>query len=66
MTEIYKFIDVIKSLLVCACLCATLCATCRQEQVAERYDAQISVLKNVNADMQEAVYHDQAQNADQY
>lgn len=58
MTEIYKFIDVVKSLLVCACLCATLCATCRQEQTDERMSAQIEALKAVSVEMQECAIRD--------
>ena len=58
MTELYKFIDVVKSLLVCACLCATLCATCRQEQTDERMNAQIEALKAVSVEMQECAIRD--------
>lgn len=56
MTETYKFIDVIKSLLVCACLCATLCSQCRQEQNNDVMTAQINALRAVSQEMTEAVY----------
>lgn len=53
MNEAYRFIDVIKSILVCACLMATLCATCRQEQTNDKIRTQIDVLKAVSEDFQE-------------
>ena len=55
MTETYKFIDVIKSLLVCACLCATLCLQCRQEQTSDKLEAQIDALRAVSQETTEAV-----------
>ena len=56
MTETYKFIDLIKSLLVCACLLATLCSTCRQELANDKLQAEISALRAVSDDVREAVY----------
>lgn len=44
MTETYKFIDLIKNILVVCCLLATLSATCRQEQTRDRIDAKIDAL----------------------
>ena len=51
-----EYLDLIKNLLVCACLLATLCSTCRQEQANDKLQAEISALRNVSDDMYEAVY----------
>ena len=51
-----EFLDVIKNIMVIACLCATLCSTCRQEQASDRMSAEISALKAVSDEMRECVY----------
>lgn len=55
------FLDVIKNIMVIACLCATLCSTCRQEQTNDRMTAQIDALKNVSDDIRECVYTTETQ-----
>lgn len=51
-----EYLDLIKNLLVCACLLATLCSTCRQELANDKLQAEISALRNVSDDVREAVY----------
>lgn len=50
------FLDVIKNIMVIACLCATLCSTCRQEQANDKLTAEINALKCVSDNISECVY----------
>ena len=43
-----EFLDVVKNIMIIACLCATFCSTCRQEQANDRMAAEISALQKVS------------------
>lgn len=48
MTQAAQFLELIKNILVIACLCVTLCAACRQQQENEELKAQISALYDLS------------------
>lgn len=56
-----EFLEAVKNVLVIACLCATLCATCRQERTNDRIETQISALRAVSMEFQEAACRTEAQ-----